>query len=183
MYVILYFIDIKMKETLKSNLDSEKQLEIQDAMKEYKREQRLLESEINPTETEFAWANGNNSLLETVDGGKDRLTKSKWVFKWPSGTETWYDLPMKNVVKYMRDLGFNESKYNFWIRKDGVKMFGPYVMVAANIDANNKARKKGALVKTSLGMWIVCDKCERAYERGKENRLDIAVDWKNNNWA
>jgi hypothetical protein len=30
-------------------------------------------------------------------------------------------------------------------------MFGPYVMVAANLDANNEARKKGTIVDTSLG--------------------------------
>ena len=173
-----------MAETLKSNIDSEKELEIKSAMKEYKQEWTWLESEISMgMRAESAWVN-NTSALETEHGGNERLTKSKWVFQWPSGTETWYDLPMKKVVGYMRDLGYTENKwYNFRIRGDGVKMFGPYVMVAANIDANNEARKKGTIVDTSLGKWMVCDKCERAYERGKQNRLDIAVDWKNNNWA
>ena len=172
MYVILYFIDIKMKETLKSNLDSEKQLEIRDAMKGYKREQRLLESEINSTETESAWVNGNNSLLETVDGGKDRLTKNGWVFKWPSGRETWYNLDMSEVVKRMQTKGFTEDKwYKFRIRNDGVKMLGNYVMVAANL----KIRPRWTILKTSLGMWIVCDTW--AFVKKYPTGLDIATNW------
>ena len=103
-----------------------------------------------------------------------RLTKGWWVFEWPSGMETWYDLKMKHVVEIMRDLGFSKGKYKHWIRNDGVKMLGNYVMVAANL----KKRPKWTIVKTSLGMWIVCDYCERAYQRGKEKLLDVAVDWK-----
>lgn len=104
-----------------------------------------------------------------------KLTKGAWTIEWPSGTETWYDLPMNGVIKYMRDLWYTEDKwYNFRIRNDGVKMLWNYVMVAANL----KKRPKWTILKTSLGMWIVCDKCERAYQRGKEKLLDVAVNWR-----
>ena len=107
-----------------------------------------------------------------------KLTKSAWTIEWPSGTETWYDLPMKKVIKYMRDLWYTEDKwYNFWIRGDWVKMFGKYVMVAANVDI----RPKWTIIKTSLWEWMVCDKCDRAHIPGQKKLVDIAVDWKNNN--
>lgn len=127
--------------------------------------------------------NVKHSAVETDherEQGVERLTKGWWRFNWPSGPETWYDLPMGKVVKYMEDLWYTEKKwYKFRVRNDGVKMLGNYVMVAANINR----RPKGTLVKTSLGMWIVCDKCERAHQRGNERLIDVAVDWKNNNWA
>ena len=101
-----------------------------------------------------------------------RLTKSKWVFEWPSGRETYYNLKMNKVVKYMADLGYTESKwYKYHIRADGVKMLGDYVMVAANL----KIRPKWTILQTSLGMWIVCDSGSftKKYPKG----LDIATNW------
>lgn len=58
---------------------------------------------------------------------------------------------MKNVVDSIRRATGIKDKY--WIRKDGVKMLGNYVIVAANL----KTFPKGSIVETSLGKGLVCD--------------------------
>ena len=79
--------------------------------------------------------------------------------------ETYYNLPMEGVVDWMHSLGYD---YEYWIREDGVKMFGPYVMVAADYDYE----PKGTITETSLGLGIVCDTGE-----GGWGWHDIAVNW------
>ena len=86
----------------------------------------------------------------------------------PSGKETYYNLPMGKVVEYMRELGYN---YDYWVRSDGVKMYGDYVIVAANLST----RPKGTLVPTSLGMGIVCDTGD--FAKTNSCQLDIATSW------
>lgn len=97
-----------------------------------------------------------------------RLTPSGGVCQGPSGKETYYNLPMGGVVKIMRSMG-NKDKY--WIRKDGCKMLGKYIIVAANL----KTRPRGTIVKTSLGMAIVCD--TGTFAESNPRQLDIAVNW------
>lgn len=100
------------------------------------------------------------------------LTASKGVNYNSDGCkETYYNLPMSCVVKIMRDEGFSEEEYPYWIREDGVKMLGKYVMVAANLNAH----PRGTLVNTSLGTGIVCD--TGVAVSSDPMHLDIAVDW------
>lgn len=103
-------------------------------------------------------------------GGRDslHLTRQKGIFDGPSGRESYYNLPMGTVVKYMEDLGYH---YDYWIREDGVKMYGQYVMVAANLSK----RPKGTILPTSLGLAIVCD--TGTFVETNSCQLDIAVDW------
>ena len=96
----------------------------------------------------------------------------------PSGDyETFYDadvicdVGMDNCVKYMRDLGFDEETYPYYIREDGVRMFGDYVMVAANTEI----LPKGTLLETTLGTAMVVDHCENA--ESILNQVDVAVNW------
>lgn len=96
------------------------------------------------------------------------LTKQAGTIQGPSGKETYYNLPMNNCIRYMNDLGYN---YEYWVRDDGVKMFGDYVMTAGD---TNKT-PKGTVVETSLGQGIIVDHCE-ASEWGV-NGYDIAVAW------
>lgn len=86
----------------------------------------------------------------------------------PSGTETYYNLDMSYVIRIMRDMGYD---YEYYIRDDGVKMFGDYVICAANLDL----RPKGTIVETSLGMGIVCD--TGSFATVNPTQLDIAVNW------
>lgn len=86
----------------------------------------------------------------------------------PSGKETYYNLNMDGVIKIMRGIG-NEDEY--WVREDGVKMLGDYIMVAANLDVH----PRGSLVETSLGTAIVCDTGDFAFSN--PTQLDVAVVW------
>lgn len=110
----------------------------------------------------------SNQTIFTSSSFGTHLTRSGGVFEGPSGKETYYNLPMGQVVKYMEDLGYH---YKYWIREDGVKMYGEYVMCAADL----RIRPKGSLVKTSLGMGIVCD--TGTFVEANTCQLDIAVNW------
>ncbi len=87
----------------------------------------------------------------------------------PNGWETYYNLDMSGVIAIMRRMGYN---YNYWVRNDGVKMYGNYVMVAARIDENHP---RGRIVQTTLGTGMVCDTGEFVYTTN--NTFDIAVTW------
>lgn len=96
------------------------------------------------------------------------LTAAMGVNQGPSGKETYYNLPMEGVISIMRGIGNNDK---YWIRSDGVKMLGDYVMVAADLSI----RPRGSLIETSLGMGIVCDTGSFIYSN--PTQLDIAVNW------
>ena len=99
------------------------------------------------------------------------LSKSKGSIMGPSGRETYYNLNMKNCINNMRKRGYTLRAYPYWIRDDGAKMLGPYVMIAANW----KIRPLGTIVETSLGWGIVVDTGTfvETYPEG----IDIAVNW------
>lgn len=106
-------------------------------------------------EPEYVWDGPVlNSYIGTVEG--------------PSGKETYYNLPMSRVVEIMHELGF-EGEY--WVRDDGVKMFGDYIMVAADLSH----RPKGTILPTSLGMAMVCD--TGGFVKWNSYQIDIAVAW------
>lgn len=96
------------------------------------------------------------------------LNRTNGTITGPSGKETYYNMDMSNIVRIMRARG-NKGKY--WVRKDGVKMLGNYVMVAANLNTH----PRGSLVATSLGTGIVCD--TGGFAAHNPNQLDIAVTW------
>ena len=97
-----------------------------------------------------------------------RLTKNAGTIMGPSGKETYYNLDMSGVVKIMRRMG-NKDKY--WVRGDGCKMLGNYIMVAANL----QVRPRGSHIRTSLGMGIVCD--TGGFAKRNIYQLDIATNW------
>ncbi|MBR1563683.1 MAG: hypothetical protein IJ645_10815 [Ruminococcus sp.] len=98
---------------------------------------------------------------------------SSWsgVYYGPSGKETYYNLNMSGVVSIMRGMGFSEDKYPYWVRDDGCKMLGNYIMVAADLGI----RARGTLVPTSLGTGIVCD--TGGFAASNRYQLDIATNW------
>lgn len=98
------------------------------------------------------------------------LTKSGGTNYGPSGKETWYNLKMGRCIDIMRANGYSVEEYPYWVREDGAKMLGEYVMVAAN----TYIYEKGTLLETSLGTGIVVDHCVRStYDPG----VDICVTW------
>lgn len=97
------------------------------------------------------------------------LTKFRGVNNGPTGVETYYNLNMNGCIRMMRQRGYSKKKYPYWIRDDGCKMLGNYIMCGAYL----KKYPKGTKVECSLGTCIVVD---TGYMRNK-NHLDIAVNW------
>lgn len=80
-------------------------------------------------------------------------------------TETWYNRPMTKVVQTAQNKGI---PCDFWIRADGVKMFGQWVIVAAHPSVT-----RYTFIETSLGTGIVLDR-----HTVKDKKLiDIATAW------
>lgn len=102
----------------------------------------------------------------------DVLSKSKGVVNGPSGRETYYNLNMTSVINSMRRAGYSEAEYPYWVREDGVKMLGNYVMVAANYNI----RPKGSIIESSLGAAIVCD--TGGFVKHHPTQIDVAVTWR-----
>ena len=178
------------KENLRSELKGikyEKKLAIEAAEKKKRlEEQRRLEQErIAENQIKRARSLGYVPYSQTDASKIENSKKYKKIqgsFKWngsvinksngtvtgPSGKETYYNLPMGGVISIMRGMG-NKDKY--WVRSDGCKMLGYYIMVAANL----KRHPKGSIVKCSRGYAIVCDTGSFAYSN--PDQLDIAVSW------
>ena len=96
------------------------------------------------------------------------LTRSKGVNYGPSGKETYYNLNMSGVVSMMRNRGYDSTNYPYWVRADGCKMLGPYIIVAANLSHY----PRGSIVPTSLGLGLVCDTGYLGWDH-----IDIATSW------
>ena len=96
------------------------------------------------------------------------LSKGKGTITGPAGKETYYNLNMAGVVRLMHGLGYN---YDYWVREDGCKMLGDYIMVAANLNVH----PRGSLVDISLGKAIVCD--TGGFAARNPNQIDVAVTW------
>ena len=112
------------------------------------------------------------TTIPTYNWSGDVLSKSKGVVEGPSGKETYYNLNMTSVVNAMRRAGYSEEDYPYWVREDGVKMLGSYVMVAANYEI----RPKGTIIESSLGYAIVCD--TGGFAKKNPTQIDVAVTWR-----
>lgn len=128
-----------------------------------------LTSELKAFEEAFEKEAPKMQLPTTWEGSV--LTKAKGTNMGPAGRETYYNLPMGGCIKTMRNRGYDEEHYPVWTRDDGAKMFGKYVMIAANW----KIRPLGTILETSMGWAIVVDTGEfvSEYPYG----VDIAVEW------
>ena len=102
---------------------------------------------------------------------RPHLTASGGVFAGPSGKETYYNLPMGRVISDMRARGYTVEEYPYWVRQDGAKMLGDYVMCAAELST----RPKGTILETSLGDAIVVD--TGTFARRNPTQIDLATDW------
>lgn len=107
--------------------------------------------------------------IKTFTLPKNHLTKYNGVCYYNGRRESYYNLPMSQVIKYMHDLGF-EGEYS--IRADGVKLFNGYVIVAADLSVY----PKGTILECSLGKAIVCDTGSFTRVYGS-SALDVAVAW------
>ena len=125
--------------------------------------------ESKPQETKASRTSSkkDNSSIPTEWSGK-RLTKQAGTVQGPSGKETYYNLNMSGIVSRLHRMGYSGE---YWVRDDGVKMFGNYILVAASFDI----RPIGTILPTSLGMGIVAD--TGGFARYNKYQLDIATTW------
>jgi hypothetical protein len=107
-------------------------------------------------------------VLEDYTWNGEVLDSYNGTVKGPNGKETYYNLNMSGVIQIMKDLGYN---YEYSVRSDGVKMYGPFIMVAADLSM----RPRGSIIKTSLGWAMVCD--TGAFVEWNPYQLDIAAAW------
>lgn len=96
------------------------------------------------------------------------LNKDMGTTNGPSGREVYYNLDMSQKVSQLKAMGY---PFDYWVRSDGVKMFGPYIMCAANINI----RPIGSLVESSLGTCMVTD--AGYFAADDQIMIDIAVTW------
>lgn len=82
--------------------------------------------------------------------------------------ETYYNLPMDLVVTYAKNAG---AEGEYWVREDGCKMLGDYIMVAAAYNV----RPYLSTGECSLGKYIVVD--TGGFALTNPNQIDIAVNW------
>ena len=88
------------------------------------------------------------------------LTQQSGVNYYNGRKETYYNLDMSGVIANAQAMGIQG---NYWVRDDGVKMYGDYVIVASQ-------DSKGSLIDTSLGQGITLDYCPAG-------TVDIATSW------
>ena len=114
----------------------------------------------------------NSEEYKAVQGAFDYngpvLTRSRGTITGPSGKETYYNLNMSGCISIMNSRGFDEP---YWVRSDGVKMYGYYVMCAAGLGI----RPKGTIVESSNGLAIVVD--TGGFAARNPRQLDLAVTW------
>ena len=114
----------------------------------------------------------NSEEYKAVQGAFDYngsvLSRSRGTVSGPSGKETYYNLNMSGCINIMSSRGFHEP---YWVRSDGVKMYGYYVMCAAGLSI----RPKGSIVESSRGLAIVVD--TGGFASRNPRQLDIAVTW------
>ena len=145
------------------NITTDKSVIEQMQEEERKAEEARIAEEKRKAEEE---ARKSQSRSYTWNGSV--LTPSAGVNYGPSGKETYYNLNMSGVISIMRGMGYTGE---YWVRNDGCKMLGNYIMVAANLSVH----PRGSLVETSLGTGIVCD--TGGFAAGNPNQLDIATTW------
>ena len=84
--------------------------------------------------------------------------------------ETYYNLNMTRIyAKADKNFGSHHAK---WIREDGVKMYGPYVVLAVPFDVYPYGTTD---IPTSLGLGIALD--TGTFAETNKNQIDIAVNW------
>ena len=88
----------------------------------------------------------------------------------PSGVETYYNLDMSGVVANTRAAGIEGD---YWVRDDGVKMYGEYVIAAC--DVTGAVHNRYDVVDSSLGAALCMD--TGTFAAQDPHQLDIATTW------
>lgn len=132
-------------------------------------------------EEEYDYSENYTQEVEQIVSYGECLTAWGGVYWYGDQKETYYNLDMSNIVSSIKNQEWlwnaiaDEYKGNvsgdYWIREDGCKMLGDYIMVAANLDVH----PRGSLVMTSLGMGVVVD--TGGFAANNPYQVDIATNW------
>ena len=131
-------------------------------------EERKKKEEATAREKAASSAKNNTTASSSSSWNGQKLSRSNGSVNGPSGKETYYNLPMDGVVNILKGAGVPGD---YWVRSDGVKMYGSYVLIAAD----QSFRPLGSLVETSLGTGIVGD--TGSFVNSNHTQIDIAVIW------
>ena len=101
------------------------------------------------------------ALLTTI-----LLTSSLGRIQFNGHSETWYNLPMHNIVEKAQRNGINGD---YWERADGCKMYGKDIICAGAIC------RYGEVVETSRGLGIILDTGD--FAKTEPTTIDMAVTW------
>lgn len=153
-----YFNDYKI------NQYKEKRESIAQELKEMVQEQRELKKQKKQEQVVYT----QPSTVYYQPSTDEQLTAFGGVYYYGEQKETYYNLPMSQVVANAQAQGL-EGEY--WVRDDGVKMYGDYVIIAAN----QNVYPYGTVVDTSLGEGIVLD--TGGFAASNPTQVDIATDW------
>lgn len=127
-----------------------------------------LTEEDNQTKTDSKKESSTWKLVPASSWQGQALSASAGVVQGPNGKETYYNLDMSTIVDVLHQRGYQGQ---YWEREDGAKMFGEYILVAANYEIH----PYGSLVETSMGMGIVAD--TGGFASSNPTQLDIATNW------
>ena len=106
-------------------------------------------------------------LIPTTSVQAKKLNKRDGVNYFGEQKETYYNLPMDRIYqKADKEFGSHHKK---WIRSDGCKMYGPYIICAGPVEMY------GEIVETSLGEGIILD--TGAFCLENKHALDLATTW------
>lgn len=99
------------------------------------------------------------------------LTAAAGVNYFNGQKETFYNLPMTVVIETARQKIEGMENAEAWIRSDGAKMLGEYIMCAACYDVH----PYGSTLQSSMGECIVVD--TGGFALTNPNQIDIATAW------
>lgn len=99
-----------------------------------------------------------------------KLNKRDGVNYYNGTKETYYNLDMTKIYE-RADKNFG-SHHKKWTREDGVKMYGPYVVLAVPFDVYPYGTTD---IETSLGLGVALDTGK--FAETNKNQIDVAVDW------
>jgi hypothetical protein len=167
------------EETAEETASSDAAEEETEAAAEDSGEKTTSSDEDAAEETEAAAAEESADVAEETVDLNVSTKNSSWtgqvlnsyvgaVYGPSGGKEVYYNMNMSQVVANLKSAGYEGD---YWVRDDGVKMFGSYVMVAACYSVH----PYGSFVETTLGTAIVCDTGTFAYSYPQ--MLDVAVTW------
>lgn len=118
---------------------------------------------------------------QTASWNGRKLSRKLGTVNGPSGKETYYNLNMLGIINSLKSHGSvwqdidpalrQNVAGDYYVRSDGCKMLGPYIMVAAHLGVH----PRGSLVETTLGTGVVVD--TGAFARSNAHQIDVAVNW------